>query len=544
MSNTKRLSKSMLLILPIITILCVACVYNIPELTLAAATGITVAADDSSYVLRDTAHVGGNATLDGSPASDILIAMEIRDPPDIVENPVLFRTLPIGSPDESWVLEITGMHIYHPSTWEQLDTVKAGKSYFFGATVRNPLGVNRSPVVIVVTAFDGNSIPLGAFKAYEGSIEGETSVSTYNTISIPQWAYSGKASIFCSVFDKLPSEGGAPYAPEKSADFYVSRTQEGLFGQLPLPMQTHSSSGTIGTYDSVFRLSPEPEPGTYTVYVVSRYSHITRATNTTTFEVLDIESPPHASFIFSPLQPYPNQTATFDASSSSAEGYGDYIVSYKWNFGDGNTTTTTQEIIYHRFMAPAQYLVSLNVTDSEGFWSMTQTPVTVKQPNPVADFTWYPLTPGLETVVTFNATSSQSGWSVTKGQYAPIVSYEWNFGDSPFNATVTQPTITHQYTEPGNMTVRLTVTDNVGQKGTVNYVVEVENRTSPPWDINGDGKIDIKDIAIVAKAYGSIPGFHNWNPDADITGPTPLVPDGKVDIRDIALVASHYGEIV
>jgi len=46
MSNTKRLSKSMLLILPIITILCVACVYNIPELTLAAATGITVAADD------------------------------------------------------------------------------------------------------------------------------------------------------------------------------------------------------------------------------------------------------------------------------------------------------------------------------------------------------------------------------------------------------------------------------------------------------------------------------------------------------------------
>jgi PKD repeat protein len=520
----------------------VASVYNLPEPTLAATTGITVATDDSSYVLRETALVGGDAIYDGSPASDMLVAMEIRDPPDVVENPLLFRTLPIGSPDESWLLDITGMHIYHPSTWEQLDTVKTGMSYLIGATVRNPLGVNRSPVVVVVTAFDGNTIPLGAFKAYEGSIEAETSISTYNTVFIPQWAYSGEASIYCSVYDQLPSEGGIPYAPEKIAEFHITRTQEGQFGQIPLPMQTHSSSGTTGTYDSLFRLSPEPEPGTYTVYVVGRYSPITRATNTTTFEVVDIESPPQASFIFSPLEPYPNQTVTFDASSSSAEGFGDYIVSYEWNFGDGNTTTITEDIISHRFMASTQYLVTLNVTDSEGFWSTTQKPVNVRLPNPVANFTWYPLTPGLGTGVTFNATSSQPGWSVSQGQYTSIVSYEWNFGDSPFNVTVTEPTIIHEYNEPGNMTVRLKVTDSIGQTGTVNYIVEVENRTSPPWDINGDGVTDIKDIAIVAKAYGSIPGMPNWNPDADITGPTPLVPDGKVDIRDIALVSSHFGE--
>lgn len=73
---------------------------------------------------------------------------------------------------------------------------------------------------------------------------------------------------------------------------------------------------------------------------------------------------------------------------------------------------------------------------------------------------------------------------------------------------------------------------------------------SPYWywinpivgDINRDTKVDIKDVAIVAKAYGSMPGFPNWNPHADITGPE-KVPDGKVDIRDVALVAKHYGEI-
>lgn len=55
-------------------------------------------------------------------------------------------------------------------------------------------------------------------------------------------------------------------------------------------------------------------------------------------------------------------------------------------------------------------------------------------------------------------------------------------------------------------------------------------------DINGDGKVDIRDINIAAKAYGIVPGNSNWNPNADINS------DGKVDIRDIALIAKNYGQ--
>jgi len=55
-------------------------------------------------------------------------------------------------------------------------------------------------------------------------------------------------------------------------------------------------------------------------------------------------------------------------------------------------------------------------------------------------------------------------------------------------------------------------------------------------DLNLDGKCDIKDIAIVAKAYGSSPGKRNWDPRAD------LYPDSKIDIRDIAIVAKDYGK--
>ena len=57
-----------------------------------------------------------------------------------------------------------------------------------------------------------------------------------------------------------------------------------------------------------------------------------------------------------------------------------------------------------------------------------------------------------------------------------------------------------------------------------------------PADINDDGKVDIKDIAIVALAYGTHNPDPKYNPDADIYC------DGKVDIRDIAFTAMHYGE--
>jgi len=54
-------------------------------------------------------------------------------------------------------------------------------------------------------------------------------------------------------------------------------------------------------------------------------------------------------------------------------------------------------------------------------------------------------------------------------------------------------------------------------------------------DVNGDGYIDRKDIALAQKAFGSSPGTVNWNPAADLNG------DGKVDMKDIAIVGRNQG---
>lgn len=55
-------------------------------------------------------------------------------------------------------------------------------------------------------------------------------------------------------------------------------------------------------------------------------------------------------------------------------------------------------------------------------------------------------------------------------------------------------------------------------------------------DLNGDGVVDILDIAMVARAYGSYPGHPRWNPNADLDN------NSIIDILDIARTARNYGK--
>jgi len=69
-----------------------------------------------------------------------------------------------------------------------------------------------------------------------------------------------------------------------------------------------------------------------------------------------------------------------------------------------------------------------------------------------------------------------------------------------------------------------------------------DNNSTDGWilvtilgDVNGDFKCEGKDIAIIAKAYGSLTGQPAYVPNADVNG------DGKIDGKDIAVAAKYYG---
>jgi uncharacterized protein (DUF2141 family) len=58
-------------------------------------------------------------------------------------------------------------------------------------------------------------------------------------------------------------------------------------------------------------------------------------------------------------------------------------------------------------------------------------------------------------------------------------------------------------------------------------------------DVNGDGKVEGKDLGGVAWCFGSYPGAPppmSWNPNCDTNN------DGKIDGKDLGIVAWHFGE--
>ena len=92
--------------------------------------------------------------------------------------------------------------------------------------------------------------------------------------------------------------------------------------------------------------------------------------------------PPIANFTYSPEKPVVNQSVTFDASSSyDPDGN---ITSYEWDFGDGNITNTTHEILNHSYSEAGSYEVTLTVTDDKGATDSTTKIITIYSPTAIS----------------------------------------------------------------------------------------------------------------------------------------------------------------
>jgi parallel beta-helix repeat protein len=89
----------------------------------------------------------------------------------------------------------------------------------------------------------------------------------------------------------------------------------------------------------------------------------------------------------------------------------------------------------------------------------------------------------------------------------------------------------------------MTGSDGIGDTP---YVIDKNNKDRypliNPWkppipgDINKDGKVDMRDIALAARAFGSHPNHPRWNLIGDINQ------DDKIDLRDIAIIARNFGK--
>ena len=96
----------------------------------------------------------------------------------------------------------------------------------------------------------------------------------------------------------------------------------------------------------------------------------------------------------------------------------------------------------------------------------------------------------------------------------------------------------------GNYTITATAEFDPSENATTNNCT-CSAIVTIPGDLNGDFKVNMQDIALVARAFGSdgpnylypgSPPSSNWNPNADINN------DGTVNMKDVALVARNFGQ--
>lgn len=92
----------------------------------------------------------------------------------------------------------------------------------------------------------------------------------------------------------------------------------------------------------------------------------------------------------------------------------------------------------------------------------------------------------------------------------------------------------------GSHTIRAEADVVPGETNTANNIrtttAIVLSPTGISTDVNGDGKVDMRDIGEVAVAYGTDMDHPRWNSRADVNG------DGVVNLLDIALTAHDFGK--
>jgi len=170
----------------------------------------------------------------------------------------------------------------------------------------------------------------------------------------------------------------------------------------------------------------------------------------------------------------------------------------------------------------------------------------------------YPLMKPWTNIVVSEVTSPRNivGQGYSSYTYVSVQNQGWN--TETIDITIyanTTPTIQEQMTLASRSSVNATLIWDSSSLSKGNYTISAiadtvpgetdtaDNSLTDGWavitiigDINGDFKVDIKDLVLVIKYFGSYPSHPKWNPNADVNS------DGKVDIKDLVLVIKHFGE--
>ena len=323
--------------------------------------------------------------------------------------------------------------------------------------------VNTSPAVESKTYTTAGTYPVSL-----QIIDGTGRTATANVTIVVTAPVAPVAS-----FTSSHSSGVAPLAvtfdPAASSDDVQIASYRWDFGGGDI-----RTTGTAASVSKTFNT-----PGSY---IVSLQVTDNAGLTATASRIITVNAPanvaPVASFTSSHSSGVAPLAVTFNPAASSDDVQ---IVSYRWDFGDGDTRTMTSAAsVSKTFGTPGTYTVILEVTDDVGLSATTSTTVTVmeaemEQDPPVAAFSASPGSGVAPLAVSFDPAASHDD-----GQ---IVSYLWNFGDGEVRTESTAASLSKTFSTPGSYTVTLQVTDDAGLTATASRIITVtepETVQDPP----------------------------------------------------------------
>ncbi|MHC1709960.1 MAG: PKD domain-containing protein [Methanomassiliicoccales archaeon] len=174
--------------------------------------------------------------------------------------------------------------------------------------------------------------------------------------------------------------------------------------------------------------------------------------------------PPTAFGFFEGTGHLEGQEVRFNATGSSDSLSDQPLLSYTWNFGDGQTETVSTVTVDHTYTANGTFTVTLNVSDPDGLTDQHFFQISIGDQTPAADFSYSgDLVEGSPILFTDLSSSPADD----------IVSWIWNFGDGQWSNQTSNAPIQHNFSRNGTFNVTLTVVDEDGSSDSASYDITV-----------------------------------------------------------------------
>lgn len=213
-------------------------------------------------------------------------------------------------------------------------------------------------------------------------------------------------------------------------------------------------------------------PGTYQVRLIIISPGLCYDT---TYMNITVNDTAGSRIDYAPLAGCNPLPVTFTATTSAV------IESYFWDFGDGNTITTTAPNVSHTYNSFGNFVPKVIMLDPAGCLIPITGFDTIRIVGANIDFGYTPALLCDAGNVAFSDSTTSSD---------AVISYNWTFGDG---GTSTAQNPTHTYTTPGIFDVSLTVQTQSGCQNSLTIPAAIKVVLRPLVDIAGDDEICINE---------------------------------------------------